>query len=151
MYEINPKDKIISRQIFNSFKKEKKEEFVNNIIISVDKILLLKRCIRSSHPSCWCTAGGHREEGETLLQTCARETYEETGLKPKVDYVLLGNPYRLELPDCILYYFVSNLINDKATIVLDEDEHDNYVMADKLQFNGMNLILDLKNHLNQII
>lgn len=153
MYKYNPQDKLIARQIVNSFVKPQKKCYVNNIIICKDDVLLLRRSPRDEHPNCWCLAGGNMEPKETILQSCSRETYEETGLKPIVDYVLLGNPYRIELNDCIIYYFVSSLVNEeaKAKIVLDEDEHSNYMWASRSQYETMNLLLDLDNHLKQIL
>ena len=39
----------------------------------------------------WSMPKGHMEKGETELQTATREIYEETGLRPKIDPVLIGD------------------------------------------------------------
>ncbi|HUO58905.1 MAG TPA: NUDIX domain-containing protein [bacterium] len=44
------------------------------------EVLLAKR----TDNGLWCVPGGHVDLGETLVQACARELFEETGLKAEV-------------------------------------------------------------------
>lgn len=46
------------------------------------EVLLIER---SSHPGYWQSVTGSQEPGETLLQTAARETAEETGIQMTLD------------------------------------------------------------------
>lgn len=46
-----------------------------------DEVLLLKRQEKEGKYTGWCLPGGKQEPGETALQTCIRETDEETTIK----------------------------------------------------------------------
>ncbi len=63
-------------------------------IINSKKQLLIQRRApwKPTCPNRWdISAAGHVEEGETLLDTCVRETYEEIGLKiPKENFIFVG-------------------------------------------------------------
>jgi 8-oxo-dGTP pyrophosphatase MutT (NUDIX family) len=44
------------------------------------RVLLLQRAAHDSMPLCWEPPGGAVDPGETILEGCAREVYEESGL-----------------------------------------------------------------------
>jgi ADP-ribose pyrophosphatase YjhB (NUDIX family) len=57
------------------------------------KILLTRR----SDNGRWCLPGGHMESGESVVETCIRETLEETGLEVRIIRLLgvYSSPHRL--------------------------------------------------------
>ena len=62
-------------------------------IVNKDKILVQKRAlVKKNHPGKWdMPSAGHVDAGETILQGCVRETFEELGLKTnESDYIFLG-------------------------------------------------------------
>ncbi|HEV7127359.1 MAG TPA: NUDIX domain-containing protein [Ktedonobacterales bacterium] len=57
------------------------------------KVLLTQR----SDNGRWCLPGGHMEPGESAAEACAREVWEETGLRVLVGRLIgiYSNPHRL--------------------------------------------------------
>ena len=55
--------------------------------INVSKVLLGKR-INSHGAGQWSVPGGHLEIGETFKECCAREVYEETGIKVRNSFFM---------------------------------------------------------------
>ena len=70
------------------------------IINEENKLLIQQRAPwKPTCPNMWdISAAGHVEEGETLLETCVRETFEEIGIKvdPK-DFIYVGELVHKEL------------------------------------------------------
>lgn len=61
-------------------------------IVNGNKILVQKRALtKKNHPGKWdMPSAGHVDAGETILQGCVRETFEELGLNTKEsDYIFL--------------------------------------------------------------
>jgi ADP-ribose pyrophosphatase YjhB (NUDIX family) len=56
--------------------------------------LLLTRRVDNGR---WCLPGGHMELGESVIEACAREVWEETGLQVRVGRLIgvYSNPHRL--------------------------------------------------------
>jgi ADP-ribose pyrophosphatase YjhB (NUDIX family) len=54
---------------------------VNAVVFNDKKEVLL---VKRTDNGMWCIPGGHVDLGETLVQACLRELYEETGLKGEV-------------------------------------------------------------------
>lgn len=62
-------------------------------IVNGQKILVQKRAlVKKNNPGKWdMPSAGHVDAGESILQGCVRETFEELGLKTKEsDYIFLG-------------------------------------------------------------
>ncbi len=57
------------------------------------KVLLIRRIDNGK----WALPGGHWEPGESVVETCEREVWEETGLRVQVKYLIgvYSNPHRL--------------------------------------------------------
>ncbi len=79
---------------------------VGAIIIKDGRILLIRRAFEPGKDR-WSIPGGLVEVGETLLEGCARETVEETGITVQVlDFI---NAYDMIVPDeagKIRYHYV---------------------------------------------
>jgi ADP-ribose pyrophosphatase YjhB (NUDIX family) len=70
------------------------------------KVLLTRRTDNGR----WCLPGGRTESGESVLETCLRETLEETGLEVRMVRLLgvYSSPHRLvEYPDDNRYHVVA--------------------------------------------
>jgi ADP-ribose pyrophosphatase YjhB (NUDIX family) len=70
------------------------------------KVLLTRR----SDNGRWCLPGGRTEAGESISETCLRETLEETGLEVRIVRLLgvYSSPHRLvEYPDGNRYHIVA--------------------------------------------
>jgi ADP-ribose pyrophosphatase YjhB (NUDIX family) len=70
------------------------------------KVLLTRRTDNSR----WCLPGGRAEVGESVVETCLRETLEETGLQVRIVRLLgvYSSPHRLvEYPDGNRYQIVA--------------------------------------------
>lgn len=143
---------ILKQQIRENLNKQfSKKQYVNIILMNGEELLLLKRSSHeSTHPSFWCLPGGGKDNIETIKTGAIRETFEETGLR-KSDYNILGDPYKVEFPDCVVYYHLATVKpTSKDNIILDEKEHQKYGWFTSEQWLQMDLILDLKTHLQLI-
>ena len=70
------------------------------------KVLLTRRTDNGR----WCLPGGRTESGESVVETCLRETLEETGLEVRMVRLLgvYSSPHRLvEYPDGNRYHVVA--------------------------------------------
>jgi ADP-ribose pyrophosphatase YjhB (NUDIX family) len=70
------------------------------------KVLLTRRTDNGR----WCLPGGRSESGESVIETCERETLEETGLEVRVVRLLgvYSSPHRLvEYADGNRYHIVA--------------------------------------------
>jgi 8-oxo-dGTP pyrophosphatase MutT (NUDIX family) len=70
------------------------------------KVLLTRRTDNGR----WCLPGGRTESGESVIETCLRETLEETGLEGRIVRLLgvYSSPHRLvEYPDGNRYQIVA--------------------------------------------
>jgi ADP-ribose pyrophosphatase YjhB (NUDIX family) len=73
---------------------------------SRQKVLLTRRTDNGR----WCLPGGRTDAGESVIETCIRETLEETGLEVRVVRLLgvYSSPHRLvEYPDGNRYQIVA--------------------------------------------
>jgi ADP-ribose pyrophosphatase YjhB (NUDIX family) len=73
---------------------------------SRQKVLLTRRTDNGR----WCLPGGRAESGESVIETCVRETLEETGLEVRIVRLLgvYSSPHRLvEYPDGNRYHIVA--------------------------------------------
>lgn len=73
---------------------------------SRQKVLLTRRTDNGR----WCLPGGHTEAGESVVETCLRETLEETGLEVRMVRLLgvYSSPHRVvEYSDGNRYHIVA--------------------------------------------
>ena len=73
---------------------------------SRQKVLLTRRTDNGR----WCLPGGHTEAGESVVETCLRETLEETGLEVRMLRLLgvYSSPHRVvEYSDGNRYHIVA--------------------------------------------
>jgi ADP-ribose pyrophosphatase YjhB (NUDIX family) len=105
------------------------------------KVLLTRR----SDNGRWCLPGGRTESGESLSETCVRETLEETGLEVRIVRLLgvYSSPHRLvEYPDGNRYHIVA--LNFEAepiggTLTLSDETTDyGYFLWDEIK--GMDVM-----------
>ena len=57
------------------------------VVVHAGRVLLIQRAIQP-YRGAWGFPGGFQEHGESLEETAARETFEETGLRIEVERVL---------------------------------------------------------------
>lgn len=133
----------------------KKMSTASIIINNKGEILLLKRGPKEEfHPNTWSLPGGGIEFGkEGISESAYRELKEETGLEG----INLNFEREVSLPKIDIFYFIGYL-NDSSTqnkqyenIVLNYEEHSSYIWASSKMWNQMDLILDLKDHLKEIL
>jgi 8-oxo-dGTP diphosphatase len=100
---------------------------VGCIVRLEDKILLLYRSAKETEPSLWGIPAGKTEEGESELQTVARELYEETGLKlQEKDLEYLGH-LPIEYDTFIVDFPIFTVSFDhEPSVILTPREHIDY-------------------------
>jgi len=134
---------------------KKKVEFADCIIRNQDGdiLLLLRRRDSGKFPGEYGLPGGHVDPNESFQQAAIRECEEETGLKVSS----CEEVYILEKGDCVIKYFDCKIINpienpysSEITVLLDSDEHINYMFMNKGQWNNEDIIGDLKKVLNEL-
>lgn len=115
------------------------------------EILLLKRSPEDDfHPSTWCLPGGCVDDGEKPLDGVKRETYEESGIQDTT-YDILSKK-TIKLKDVTIHYFLSRENTEvDGFVFLDNNEHCNYEWCDHNNWKDKDLILDLKQHLTDIM
>lgn len=128
----------------------------NIIMNSKGEILLLKRAIEDEfHGGTWCLAGGNVDEGENSVVGVVRETKEEAGIDEDKYSLLSKHEVVIKAENVKIDYFISELLvadNEiEPFIILDEIEHCNYEFCSVKQWKKMDLILDLKQHLMDIL
>jgi ADP-ribose pyrophosphatase YjhB (NUDIX family) len=144
--------KTVDKNLLDINSNKAKKYCVANILFanSGNEILLLKRASHDSfHPSTYCLPGGGMNKNENCMQSSDRETYEETGIEPS-QYKTL-RVYRIDLPEVVIFYMLSAMVEVDPIVVLDENEHSQYIWASKNDWSQLELILDLKSHLQQIL
>lgn len=122
------------------------------VVNSKGQILLLKRSkLDSFGGSKWSLPGGTIEVGESPMQAAIRELAEETAITLWDD---LNPPMFLTEIDngqgsTSSYFFVA--LPPNAVVTIDNNEHENYMWADKDAFMQCDCILDLKERLLKIL
>ena len=113
-----------------------------------DKVLLTRRADNGQ----WCLPSGGVEPGESVTETCERETWEETGLKIQVERLVgvYDNPnYLLEYADGNRVQVIA--LNFEAAIIGGEirlsDETTDIRYFPLLEIEDMELILDHKQRI----
>lgn len=118
------------------------------VMLFVDGKVLMLKGKKGDH---WTFIGGKAEEGETPLETCARETMEETGLvldNLKLEdvffrwgwasaEVLVGILYSAYLPDI------------PKRIYIKKDEIDDYAWIDQKDLDKYNIPSDQRESLKK--
>ncbi|KAG9250734.1 NUDIX hydrolase domain-like protein [Emericellopsis atlantica] len=97
------------------------------------KALLLQRAAHDSMPGRWEPAGGAIDPGdETILQGCARELYEEAGLKAKriVRQIGSGDPFTNRTGTHIFWRLAFEVeVEDTDDVTNDPNEHARWIWA----------------------
>lgn len=112
------------------------------VIINNDKqLLLLRRSPNKEYWGAgkWALVGGGVEEGETPLEACQREIWEETKLqinKFKEKFTIQRNP------DSVEYIFIAKYDGDPFDVKLN-DEHTNYGWYDPEEIYFLNHVPNL--------
>lgn len=91
--------------------------------------------------------GGIDIGSESIIKGAYRELLEETNLD-NIDLVFEKN---ISLEKIDLFYFIGHISNFEKEITLDYTEHSTYIWAPKKMWLEMDLILDLKSHLEEIL
>lgn len=129
---------------------KKKQCAAMAIMNNEGKVLFLKRSPQDSfHPSTWCLPGGGIEGYEDAVSAVKREVYEESGIEDDT-YTIL-EVMKVALPDVDIFYYKATLNNPnevQSFIRIDDEEHVQYQWCMKDEWDEMDLILDLKNHMN---
>lgn len=93
------------------------------IVNAEGKILIQKRSpMKNLSPNLWAMTGGSVIKGETSLQTIERETYEELGIKLKMEKVQFMRKYRAEGMNVWVNEYVVEQEIDLKGIVMQEEE-----------------------------
>lgn len=123
-----------------------KENALAVIIDNNDQVLLLKRSGNKEYWGAgkWALVGGGIEEGETPIEACQREIYEETGLKVN-DFEKSFSIQRN--PDSIEHIFIVKYTGDSHRIKLN-DEHTNYGWYFPEEIHFLNHVPNLKEYVN---
>lgn len=128
-----------------------KQDYADAIITTSDgKILLLRRAITDTfEPDTWSLPGGKIEKGESPAEAVVREVKEETNIDIISPVLIL----KKEIKNGSIYYFNCTLKTEDelSKLILDNEEHINQGLYSKEQWLEMNLILDLKSTLKNIL
>lgn len=125
-----------------------KNRYSNAIISNYEgAILFLKRNKADKfEPNTWCLPGGGVDEGEDPKDACIREVMEETHL-PVRSCDLLG---KIKVEGAELFYFVV-VADIESDIILNNRENVQYDWMQNDEWSEANLILDLKQHLKDLL
>lgn len=141
-----------AQHIASQITMKKKQCTAMAIMNDEGKVLFLKRSPQDSfHPSTWCLPGGGVEGYEDIMCAVKREVYEESGIEDDT-YTIL-ELMQVNLPDVDIFYYKAMLNNPKQVqsfIRIDDEEHVQYQWLDKDEWNQLDLILDLKKHMNDL-
>jgi mutator protein MutT len=129
--------------------KQRKTKFADAIIKNdKNQILLLKRSLINEFcPNEYCLPGGHVELGEDPMDAAMRETEEETGLE--IDGALLIA--EKETGEASIKYYYCQPKNNGNHIVINAEEHSNFIWIDVVDLHKIKLMLDLKDTLETIL
>jgi 8-oxo-dGTP diphosphatase len=121
---------------------------VAGIIIDDDKILLGRR-LSNPEKNKWQFPGGHVEPGEDLKSACAREVYEETGLKiDQIEPLAFTNDiYREYKKHYVTLFYTAHVAGGRLE-VKEPDKSDEWKWWSKLP-GYSSLILPIKNLIDQ--
>jgi len=124
------------------------DHFVVGMLSNIEgQLLFVRRHMDDSfHPSEWNLPGGHIDPGETADQAIVREFEEETNLKVEEYF----EAKVINAPGAMIHYYWVMCDETKPLALLD-GESDNALWLSKEQWQEIDLLLDLKEHLNQIL
>lgn len=133
----------------------RKVKYADSIIRNNEgQILFLKRNNNSDfEPGKLCLPGGHVDLGESFTEAAIRECQEEVSLKITQAYLIHifeDDRVRIEYYECFIDSKEWNPFNDIPQIILDNNEHINYIWLDKDEWQDKDLLCNLKEQLNDI-
>lgn len=119
---------------------------VAGVIVRVgDETLLIQRHRLSRNGLKWGLPAGKKEHGEELQEAAGRELFEETGIEVTLESLRYLKGFALRWPDAgydFMYELFELVLDNKPTIVLAPEEHEDYVwIAD----HNLPLVTDLKD------
>ncbi len=85
-------------------------QFARAIIEHDNKFLVIKE-YKSEEHNIWTFAGGKKDDGETIDETCKREVFEELGLKIETQRLLCEGIYSFPCGDWYGYYYICTVSN----------------------------------------
>ncbi len=115
---------------------------VRGMLVRDDTVLFLKRALHKQYPNAWTFPGGKVDFGESLERAIRRETWEETGLRPREITHLAMHEY-LPTPSqprhVIAFYYQVQTYRGSEVIINDESSE--YAWVTRTQLKRLSLAL----------
>lgn len=129
---------------------KKKFDIASCFCVKEDKILLLLRQNHKPQPNTWGIPAGKVNADETPLCAIHRELEEETGLLvPDSNFKYLDRAY-VRYPEFdFTFYMYETILAKDVRILINEEEHKDFVWVNSVEVNKLNLIEDLENCIKQ--
>lgn len=83
---------------------------VSGVVFKGRQVLMIKRD-QAPAKGLWSIPGGKQESGETLVQTCQREVFEETGLLVEVKHLVAVVERQIEGFHYVIMDFLAELVD----------------------------------------
>lgn len=106
---------------------------VRGIIYQDGKIFAQKLKNSDRDYEYWCTPGGGLDDGESLVDGLRREMIEETGIEPKIGWLLFIQQYQDESKEYLEFFFHIENADDYKTIDLATTSHGE-IEVDRCEF-----------------
>jgi len=129
--------------------REKPNVAADGVVVRDGGVLLIKRKTEP-YKECWAIPGGMIERGETLKETCAREVFEETGLKvtPLKMLGVFDNPER-DPRWVITVFFLCKVVG--GNLVKQTNETEDIGFFTEEQIREMDIAFDHREMISKAI